>query len=138
MNFDPTANRLLAALDSTDFALLQGRLRKVSLEQEQVLQQQEELVEHVYFPLKGVISLVSVMDSGEVVETATIGREGTLGAFGGLGQWRAFSRARVQIPMTPEQQAKLFQEFAQADKTTAQRFGGGSVFTMRLPASGDS
>jgi CRP-like cAMP-binding protein len=100
MNFDPTANRLLAALDSTDFALLQGRLRKVSLEQEQVLQQQEELVEHVYFPLKGVISLVSVMDSGEVVETATIGREGTLGAFGGLGQWRAFSRARVQIPGT--------------------------------------
>jgi signal transduction histidine kinase len=26
--------------------------------------------------------------------------------------------------MTPEQQAKLFQEFAQADATTAQRFGG--------------
>jgi signal transduction histidine kinase/HAMP domain-containing protein len=67
------------------------------------------------------------------------------------------------IGMTPEQQAKLFEEFAQADKTTAQRFGGtglglaitrklarmmggdvivssepgkGSVFTVRLPSDG--
>ena len=66
------------------------------------------------------------------------------------------------IGMTPEQQAKLFEEFTQADATTAQRFGGtglglaiarklarvmggdvtvasepgkGSVFTLRL--SGD-
>ena len=65
------------------------------------------------------------------------------------------------IGMTPEQQAKLFEEFTQADATTAQRFGGtglglaitrklarmmggdvtvtsepgkGSVFTVRLPA----
>src|SRR5262249_15743969 len=64
------------------------------------------------------------------------------------------------IGMTPEQQVKLFQEFSQADKTTAQHFGGtglglaitgklermmggdvtvasepgkGSVFTVRLP-----
>jgi signal transduction histidine kinase len=66
------------------------------------------------------------------------------------------------IGMTPEQQAKLFEEFSQAEATTAQRFGGtglglaitrklarmmggdvtvasepgkGSVFTVRLPAS---
>ena len=69
------------------------------------------------------------------------------------------------IGMTPEQQAKLFEEFTQADATTAQRFGGtglglaitrklarmmggdvtvtsepgkGSVFTVRLPGSGKS
>jgi signal transduction histidine kinase len=80
-------------------------------------------------------------------------------------QWIEVAVADTGIGMTPEQQAKLFQEFAQADKTTAQRFGGtglglaitrklarmmggdvtvtsepgkGSVFTVRLPGSGDS
>jgi len=37
--------------------------------------------------------------------------------------------------MTPEQQAKLFEEFTQADATTAQRFGGtglGLAITRKL------
>jgi two-component system NtrC family sensor kinase len=79
--------------------------------------------------------------------------------------WIELSVADTGIGMTAEQQAKLFEEFTQADATTAQRFGGtglglaitrklarmmggdvtvasepgkGSVFTVRLPASGDS
>jgi signal transduction histidine kinase len=78
--------------------------------------------------------------------------------------WIEVAVADTGIGMTPEQQAKLFQEFTQADKTTAQHFGGtglglaitrklarmmggdvtvtsepgkGSVFTVRLPARGD-
>jgi signal transduction histidine kinase len=37
--------------------------------------------------------------------------------------------------MTPEQQAKLFEEFSQADATTAQKFGGtglGLAITRKL------
>jgi signal transduction histidine kinase len=75
--------------------------------------------------------------------------------------WIEFAVADTGIGMTPEQQAKLFEEFSQADRTTAQRFGGtglglaitrklarmmggdvtvtsepgkSSVFTVRLPA----
>jgi signal transduction histidine kinase len=75
-------------------------------------------------------------------------------------EWIELAVADTGIGMTPEQQAKLFEEFTQADATTAQRFGGtglglaitrklarmmggdvtvtselgkGSVFTVRLP-----
>jgi signal transduction histidine kinase len=79
--------------------------------------------------------------------------------------WIEFTVADTGIGMTAEQQAKLFEEFSQADATTAQRFGGtglglaitrklarmmggdvtvtsepgkGSVFTVRLPAAADT
>jgi signal transduction histidine kinase len=74
--------------------------------------------------------------------------------------WVELEVADTGIGMTPEQQAKVFEEFTQAEATTAQRFGGtglglaitrklahmmggdvivtsemgkGSVFTVRLP-----
>ena len=79
--------------------------------------------------------------------------------------WIELAVADSGIGMTPAQQAKLFEEFTQADATTAQRFGGtglglaitrklarmmggdvivtsemgkGSVFTVRLPGGGNS
>jgi CRP-like cAMP-binding protein len=100
MRGDPRTNRLLRALDGADFALLSPHLKQVPLRQGQILQEQEALVEEVYFPLNGVLSLISVMAGGELVETATVGREGAVGAFGGLGPWHAFSRASVQLPGT--------------------------------------
>ena len=78
--------------------------------------------------------------------------------------WIELAVADSGIGMTAEQLGKLFQEFTQADASTAQRFGGtglglaisrklarimggdvtvtsepgrGSVFTVRLPADAD-
>jgi signal transduction histidine kinase len=49
--------------------------------------------------------------------------------------WVELSVSDTGIGMTAEQQAKLFEEFSQADKTTAQRFGGtglGLAITRKL------
>jgi CRP-like cAMP-binding protein len=100
MDVNYSRNHLLAALAPRDLALLAPHLLTVALLRGTVLQEQDTPVEQVYFPLSGLISLVSVMDTGEVIETAAVGREGTLGAFAGLGPWRAFTRAVVQISGT--------------------------------------
>ena len=49
--------------------------------------------------------------------------------------WVEWSISDNGIGMTTEEQAKLFEEFAQADATTAQRFGGtglGFAITRKL------
>jgi hypothetical protein len=65
MSVDLRANRVLMALDGDDLALLSPYLKEVSLRPGQILQEQEALVEEVYFPLNSVISLISVMEGGD-------------------------------------------------------------------------
>jgi CRP-like cAMP-binding protein len=64
------------------------------------LQEVGEQIEHVYFPHTGMVSLVAVMQSGAVVETATIGRAGVIGASAGLGARSTFCSAIVQLAGT--------------------------------------
>ena len=83
--------------------MLQPHLKEVELEQGVFLQEQGEVIERVYFPNSGMISLLAVMQQGNSVETATIGREGAVGAMAGLGPRHAFTRAVVQMPGTASQ-----------------------------------
>ena len=55
-------------------------------------------IEHVYFPVQGVISLVKVMADGTSIETATVGKEGCVGLPLFLGTDRTPFKAFCQIP----------------------------------------
>ena len=93
-------NRLLAALPPDDLALLTPHLKEVTLDQGVVLQDQGDQVEDVYFPQDGIISLLAVMQHGDAIETATVGREGAVGAPAGFGPRRSHARAIVQVAGT--------------------------------------
>lgn len=89
---------MLAALSASDFSLLRPHLKPMHLEQDAVLQGQGERIQYVYFPLSGMISLLSVMSDGKAVQTAVVGKEGVLGTAHAFGVAFAHSRAVVQIP----------------------------------------
>jgi CRP-like cAMP-binding protein len=91
-------NHLLASLPENEYALLQPFLRDVPLKQGTILAEQGETIEQVHFPNSGMVSIVIVLDEGEKsVETATVGREGAVGAIAGLGDRTASARAIVQV-----------------------------------------
>jgi CRP-like cAMP-binding protein len=97
---DHQANRLLAALDPDDFAQLVPDLETVELSRGGVLYETGDTIRHAYFPRDCIVSLVTVMQNGESVETAVFGREGVLGFSSALVTRQAFGRYIVQVPGT--------------------------------------
>ncbi|MDB5634606.1 MAG: transcriptional regulator, Crp/Fnr family, partial [Tardiphaga sp.] len=65
-----------------------------------VLLETGDEVDQIYFPHNGMLSLLAVMRDGKAIETATVGREGVVGAMAGLGLYRSMVRVVVQLPMT--------------------------------------
>jgi CRP-like cAMP-binding protein len=95
---DDKSNRFLAALHPADLAVLIPHLRTVALERGTILHEPGDRVEYVYFPLRGMVSIVAVMRSGASVETVTVGPSGLIGGTAGFGSQHAFGRAIVQLP----------------------------------------
>jgi CRP-like cAMP-binding protein len=91
-------NRLLATLPQETFALLEPDLKEISGTQGSVFLEPGDIIDRIYFPQSGMISLLVVSRDGHMVEVSTVGREGALGLHRGLGGRRSFTRATVQIP----------------------------------------
>jgi Crp-like helix-turn-helix domain len=72
------ANKLLAALPHDDLSLLQGHFTIEPLAQNTSLFNVDDEVEQVSFPLSGMVSLLVILNNGDAVETATVGREGVV------------------------------------------------------------
>lgn len=59
--------------------------RVVSLESNQVLYEQGDKIESVYFPLNSVVSNLGIMEDGATLETSMVGLEGLVGSSAILG-----------------------------------------------------
>ncbi len=73
-----TSNRLLASLTSTDFGRVALQLEWVALPRGLVLYERDAVIEWIYFPTTGCVSLVNSTPEGQV-EVGTIGFEGFVG-----------------------------------------------------------
>lgn len=92
-------NRLLEALPASDLALIGPHLAQVELGRGRLLYDPGDLVDTIYFPHDGVISLMTLMENGTAIESATIGPEGALGLMAAVAPRQSLCRAIVQTPL---------------------------------------
>ncbi len=93
----PTANKLLAALPYGERDQIAKNSVAVPMRRREVLYRPDEPIQHVYFIVDGIASILSVMTDGSGVETATIGREGMLGMPVFHGVYATPEQAMVQV-----------------------------------------
>jgi CRP-like cAMP-binding protein len=94
------ANKLLAALPHNDFNLLKTHFTVGPIAQNTLLFDVDDEVKHETFPLSGMVSMLVILKNGDAVETATVGREGVVGAMAGLGLHKSRVRAVMQLSGT--------------------------------------
>ncbi len=73
------ANHILKAMTPADLRRWEPQLKLVDLKRRQVLFKPGGQLEHVYFPVHAVVSLLYVMHNGESAEIALVGNDGVLG-----------------------------------------------------------
>jgi CRP-like cAMP-binding protein len=91
-------NRLLLALPSRDLKRIMPELEHIRCEREEVLMDAGNSLDDVFFPDSGVVSALAVYADGDVIEMATIGREGYADVQVAFGAKRSSVRLLVQIP----------------------------------------
>jgi CRP-like cAMP-binding protein len=72
-------NFVLRSLPRGLFEILRPHLRRVYVNKEQFLFQQDDELEYVYFPETAVISEFHILDDGRMVEVSITGRESAIG-----------------------------------------------------------
>jgi CRP-like cAMP-binding protein len=91
-------NGILASLTREEYQRLQPSLTHVRLPQGKVLCEAGDIIEAAFFPLNGMISLLSTTEDGLMIEVGMIGNEGLAGIAAVLGIRTAPYRLMVQLP----------------------------------------
>lgn len=72
-------NRILAALPHEEYERLAPRVKPYAFEQGDSIYEPNQPIEHAYFPLGGMASVLATMQDGSSVEVGVVGKEGFLG-----------------------------------------------------------
>src|SRR6516165_8825124 len=98
-NFPP-GNRLLDSLPDTNRDELASDLEAERLELKDPMLEPGKSIDHVYFPINAVGSILSLVDETPGVEVATIGNEGMIGlsASWGITTTNPTELAQCQVP----------------------------------------
>ncbi len=91
-------NRLLARLPPEDYLRILPRLQLVPLALKHVLYEARSPIDYAYFPNRGVVSALTVMEDGRAIEVTTIGDEGMVGLPLFVGAKTIANRVIVQVP----------------------------------------
>lgn len=96
-NLDKLSNQLLAALPDAEWQRWQPHIAVVDLKLGQVLYESGGTMQHVFFPVNAIVSLLYVLENGSSTEIAVVGNEGMVGVSLFMGGETTPSRAVVQI-----------------------------------------
>jgi CRP-like cAMP-binding protein len=90
-------NSLLAALSNSAYRSLLPSLTEVSLPHGEILYDPGGPIDHVYFPLNSLVSLVTIMQTGASVEVGLVGSDGMVGIAALMGEPISLDQVIVQI-----------------------------------------
>jgi CRP-like cAMP-binding protein len=90
-------NRLLDAFEPASRARIEPHLQNVKLKLGAVVCEAGGYLEHAYFPMGAVLSLLTSLENGSAVETANIGNEGAFGCFAAMYSRTSFNQSLVQL-----------------------------------------
>ncbi len=92
------SNQLIDSLPDRERAAVIAELIDTEFVLDRVLWEQGQLINDVYFPESGMISIVTSLGNRTAIETGTVGREGMVGIEVYLGVATAPNRTLVQVP----------------------------------------
>ena len=92
----PNANLLLAAMPRQAYQRMLTELEPVKLTYGQVLYEPAGRIQHVYFPVNSLVSLLTAVDKNRTLEVGMVGNEGMVGMPMALGIGVSAVQALVQ------------------------------------------
>lgn len=94
----PSGNKLLDSLPQTEYRQIIPLLKTVELQRGEIIHAARHIIEHVYFPTSGLLSLVVSSENGDAIEAAVYGNEAIVSLPAFLGAKVSAHQVEVRIP----------------------------------------